>query len=98
MSKVEHSIKQEELQPERRTTMRGSTDLQVSVRQRGKHKVQARLSNLSCSGALVRDCAISAGDQPLWLRLPGLESWEAVVRWKEPGVLGVEFERPLHPL
>jgi hypothetical protein len=39
---------------------------------------------------------ITPGAQ-VWLRLPGLESWAAVVTWYDNGRGGMRFERPLHP-
>ena len=33
----------------------------------------------------------------VWLALPGLERWMAVVAWWDDGIGGLQFELPLHP-
>ena len=82
---------------EKRRAQRSKVTITASVRERGRSAIEARITELSVLGCKIEGSLLSAGDVPLWVRLPGLESVEARVLWEENFTAGVAFEHPLHP-
>jgi len=83
--------------PERRTALRRSPPMVISMREAGRHQVPATLTSFSHLGCSLEGATLSGTDGTVWIRLPGLESQPAQCRWKTYGAAGFEFERKLHP-
>ncbi len=85
--------------PERkgRRSERVSIELGAGLRQRGGSGVSIEIVDLSVSGfrASTHLCLHPGTD--VWLRLPGLEAYQARVAWAKGQFVGCAFERPLHP-
>jgi hypothetical protein len=80
----------------RRKTRRKAATAAVFRRQQGQPE-KITLFDLSPEGCGFDGIwPIQPGAQ-VWLRLPGLESWAAIVTWYDNGRGGLRFERPLHP-
>lgn len=83
---------------EERQVSRYRTAMAISVRERGAHQLPATLLELSEGGLRVGGVSLAkCGENPIWVRIPGLESLTAHVRWTGQAVSGLAFERPLHP-
>lgn len=85
--------------PERkgRKSERVPIELGAGLRQRGGSGVSIQIVDLSISGfrASTHLCLHPGTD--VWLRLPGLEAYQAKVAWTKGQYVGCAFERPLHP-
>jgi hypothetical protein len=67
------------------------------MRMSGKIARQIKVLDLSATGCSVEPAAFVSAGQIAWLRLPGLESWEATIAWVREGRAGLEFKKALHP-
>jgi hypothetical protein len=56
----------------------------------------ATVSSLSQFGCQVNGVTLQS-ENPVWVRLPGLEAQQAIATWAQGGVAGLSFLRPLHP-
>lgn len=82
---------------ERRRLGRAALQLEVSVRERSRTAMTARLIDLTSFGAQLDGVLVVQPDAQLWVRLPGLGSLAVRIAWCRDGQAGVEFETPLHP-
>jgi hypothetical protein len=74
-----------------------SFDLPIRMRQ-GQQRPATLLKNLTCGGARIEGMPLGlrAGDKTT-VYLPSLKPKEATVMWTMGDIVGVEFDRPLHP-
>lgn len=83
---------------EMRTAERFAMEVPISVRERGSNQIPATLLQLSDGGCRIAGVRLArCGDNPIWVRIPGLESMAARVRWSDEAVAGVAFEHRLYP-
>jgi hypothetical protein len=82
---------------EGRKTRRAEVTVGAGLRQRGASGVTIQLLDLSTDGFRAATHLELETGTDVWLRLPGLESLHARVRWQRGHLLGGEFVRPLHP-
>jgi hypothetical protein len=82
---------------ERRRIERARSDIPVSVREVGRHRMTAQVTSFSRLGCGLGGATVSSGEGMIWVRLPGLESQPAHLRWTAFGNCGIEFKHPLHP-
>lgn len=82
---------------ERRRQGLASLGIEVFVRERSRSAMAARLLDMSSFGARIEGMVVVNPGAQLWLKLPGLDSLAVRPVWSEPGVIGLEFETPLHP-
>lgn len=82
---------------ERRRQGRAPLGIAVSVRERSRSAMSARLVDLSSFGARIEGVVLISPDAQAWVRLPGLESLSVRLAWSRDGSVGVEFDTPLHP-
>jgi hypothetical protein len=82
---------------ERRMAPRSETRLDVSVRERGRSALTARIVSLSRLGCSISGYRIIAPGGPVWIKLPGLESQSGHVSWCHEFDAGISFDQPLHP-
>lgn len=80
-----------------RRAERVSVELGAGLRQRGASGVSVQIMDLSTDGFKAATHLQLPPGTDVWLRLPGLESSHAQVRWAEGHYIGCAFVRPLHP-
>ena len=85
-----------EYKRERRATGRNSVSFVGSMRLPGENAQEINILSLSVEGCSIEPTAFVATGGSVWLRLPGLESWESSVVWAEEGRADVKFKKPLH--
>ncbi len=85
--------------PERtgRKSERVPIELGAGLRQRGGSGVTIQIVDLSVSGFRASTHLDLEPGTDVWLRLPGLEAYQAKVAWSKGQYVGCAFERPLHP-
>lgn len=81
----------------RRSLFRQPVVAQAVLRQSGAQGSSIQLLDISERGCRVSLLNKVAPGTRLWIRLPGLEAIEAVVRWEGNFMAGLEFSRPLYP-
>jgi hypothetical protein len=80
-----------------RKSERVSLDMGAGLRQRGGTGVAIQIMDLSVDGFRASTHLNLAKGTDVWLRLPGLEPYQARVMWAKGNFVGCAFERPLHP-
>jgi hypothetical protein len=88
---------EKELEPERRISERSVTTLNGSIRLPGRIARHIKVLDLSTDGCSIETAVFVMADQLVWVRLPGLESWESTVAWVKEGLAGLKFKYALHP-
>ena len=79
-----------------RRSARTSVKLPAKYRD-GNSRSSVDVVDLSPSGVRIESHLNLHKDSLIWLKLPGLESWQARVAWVDRHEAGCEFLRPLHP-
>lgn len=82
---------------EKRRTTREKVKARASFRETGSGAFEVELSDLSPHGFGMVTFGRPAVGTRIWVKLPGLQSLEAVVRRVDGNVHGCEFAQPLHP-
>lgn len=80
-----------------RKSERVSLELGAGLRQRGGTGVSIQIMDLSTDGFRASTHLQLEKGSDVWLRLPGLEPYQAKVMWSMGAFIGCAFERPLHP-
>jgi hypothetical protein len=80
-----------------RKSERVSLAMGAGLRQRGGTGVSIQIMDLSVDGFRASTHLNLAKGTDVWLRLPGLEPYQARVIWAKGNFIGCAFERPLHP-
>jgi hypothetical protein len=80
-----------------RKSERVSLAMGAGLRQRGGTGVAIQIMDLSVDGFRASTHLNLAKGTDVWLRLPGLEPYQAKVVWAKGNFIGCAFERPLHP-
>ena len=80
-----------------RKAERVTLDMGAGLRQRGGTGVAIQIMDLSIDGFRATTHLNLAKGTDVWLRLPGLEPYQARVMWAKGNFIGCAFERPLHP-
>ena len=80
-----------------RKSRRVALDMGAGLRQRGGTGVSIQIVDLSVDGFRASTHLQLAKGNDVWLRLPGLEPYQAKVMWSKGNFVGCAFERPLHP-
>jgi hypothetical protein len=71
--------------------------LPAGFRRPGAHRAAIEVRDLSTHGFRAEVFERLSPDEKLWLKLPGVEGWEARVAWVRGDEIGCEFLQPLHP-
>lgn len=94
---AEHPSRFDPDEPSDRVSQRVAIEMDAALRRRGAHGVSVQILDLSTHGfRAATHLELSAGSD-VWLRLPGLEPYQARVVWTKGFLIGCAFERPLHP-
>ena len=80
-----------------RRSKRVAVELGAGLRARGGTGVSIEILDLSVSGFRASTHLDLEPGADVWLRLPGLEPYQATVAWAKGNYVGCKFERPLHP-
>jgi hypothetical protein len=80
-----------------RKSQRVALELGAGLRQRGGTGVSIQILDLSVDGFRASTHLELANGTDVWLRLPGLEPYQAKVAWSKGHYVGCAFVRPLHP-
>jgi hypothetical protein len=80
-----------------RKSERVTLEMGAGLRQRGGTGVAIQIVDLSIDGFRASTHLQLAKGTDVWLRLPGLEPYQARVMWAKGNFIGCAFERPLHP-
>lgn len=80
-----------------RKSERVALELDAALRQRGGSGVSVHIVDLSVDGFRASTHLDLPPGADVWLRLPGLEPYQAKVAWSKGQFVGCKFERPLHP-
>jgi hypothetical protein len=80
-----------------RQANRVSLMLDVGLRRSAAQKAKVALRDISTHGFRAEIFERIFPDERLWLKLPGLEGWQARVAWVRGDEIGCEFVQPLHP-
>ena len=80
-----------------RKSTRVTLEMGAGLRQRGGTGVAIQIMDLSVDGFRASTHLQLVKGHDVWLRLPGLEPYQAKVMWAKGHFIGCAFERPLHP-
>lgn len=80
-----------------RKSERVALEIGAGLRQRGGTGVGIQIMDLSTDGFRASTHLQLEKGSDVWLRLPGLEPYQARVMWAKGSFIGCAFERPLHP-
>ena len=80
-----------------RKSQRVALALGAGLRQRGGTGVAVEILDLSTDGFRASTHLALEPGTDVWLRLPGLEPYQAQVAWAKGQYVGCAFARPLHP-
>ena len=80
-----------------RKSERVKLELGAGLRQRGGTGVAIQILDLSTDGFRATTHLQLEKGSDVWLRLPGLEPYQARVMWIKGNFVGCAFDRPLHP-
>ena len=67
------------------------------MRRAGVHGFRVRAFDLSPEGCKIEFIELPALGERVWIKFGGLDAVEAVVRWIDGHIGGLEFVRPLYP-
>jgi hypothetical protein len=89
---VEEAREQVDRKGKRRTA-----GMEAQLRRIGRLAYWVELRDLSPDGCMIDLVERPAMDEVMQIRLPGLETLQARVRWIDNYVAGLKFVRPIHP-
>ncbi len=81
----------------RRAMPRNASTTAASLRASRAKSEAIRLTDISADGCGFEARWPFSEGARVWLKLPGLEAWEARIVWFEDGRGGLAFTRKLHP-
>lgn len=85
-----------EAQDGARAVPRKPVTIAAQIRERGSKPMAVDVIDLSCGGfQIAYHRAFHIGTM-LWLKLPGLESLSATVKWSDGIHMGCQFDSPMH--
>ena len=82
--------------PKGRQSNRTAVKMSAAYRE-GAGRGTIEVVDLSPSGVKIESHLTLAPGAFIWIKLPGLEAWQARIAWVDRHQAGCEFVRPLHP-
>lgn len=79
-----------------RRSLRADVNAGVVLRRSGQLNYPVRLYDLSIYGCKVEFVERPRLGECVWVKVEGLESLEALVRWVRGAAAGLEFRHPIH--
>lgn len=80
-----------------RGTIRADVEITAEVREQGYSYFKTRLMDISSEGFRLFHLARFTGERNIFLKIPGMESLEAEIKWHRGDEYGCRFLSPLHP-
>lgn len=80
-----------------RSGPRRTASMEAQLRRIGRLKYRVELRDLSPDGCMIDLVERPALDEVMQIKLPGLETLQARVRWVDNYIAGLKFEQPIHP-
>ena len=80
-----------------RRSDRAPVTASVTLRRSGQPNYRVRVFDASPEGCKVEFVDRPSEGNKLWVKFEGLETLEAEVCWVEKTVMGLRFQRPMHP-
>ena len=80
-----------------RSGQRRTAGMEAQLRRIGRLKYWVELRDLSPDGCMIDLVERPALDEVMQVKLPGLETLQARVRWVDDYIAGLKFEQPIHP-
>ena len=80
-----------------RSRNRRTAGIEAQLRRIGRLKYSVALRDLSPEGCMIDLVERPALDEVMQVKLPGLETLQARVRWVDDYIAGLKFEHPIHP-
>ena len=80
-----------------RSGHRRTAGMEAQLRRIGRLKYAVELRDLSPDGCMIDLVERPALDEVMQVKLPGLETLQARVRWVDNYIAGLKFEHPIHP-
>lgn len=84
-------------QPERRAQERLEVLGEATLRRDGSSNYRVQVFDISEEGCKVEIVERPSVAEGVWLKFDGLEALHATVKWVAPPVIGLRFDRPIHP-
>ncbi|MDB5697660.1 MAG: PilZ protein [Alphaproteobacteria bacterium] len=81
---------------QKRSSDRASVRMSAGFRD-GPERTNVDVIDLSPTGVKIESHLYLSPDSLIWIKLPGLEAWQARIAWVRRHQAGCEFVRPLHP-
>ena len=81
----------------RRSAIRAGVEIGAEIREQGYSYFKTRLIDISETGFRISHSANFEVGTSVYLKIPGLESLEAEVRWERNFEYGCMFKKPLYP-
>lgn len=75
---------------------RGTVTIDAEIREKGAGKQKISVLDLSRSGFRMHCIFLIPDDRTVYLIMPGFESMEARIAWREDHYYGCEFKQRLH--
>lgn len=83
--------------PVKRKANRRAAGMEAQLRRIGRLSYSVELRDLSRDGCMIDLVERPVIGEVMHVKLPGLETMEARVRWVDNYIAGLKFERPMHP-
>lgn len=83
--------------PTPRKSLRIPLNAEVLLRRAGQNNYRVHIYDVSLDGCKIEFVERPKLDETLWVKFEMLEALEATVCWIDGHLVGVEFERPIHP-
>ncbi|WP_337658544.1 PilZ domain-containing protein [Sphingorhabdus sp. Alg231-15] len=83
--------------PDNRKVAREIVEAEIFVRQSDSQLFRATLSDLSVSGFKMNSYTELDGKKPVYIRLPGIQTLSATIKWSDHEDYGCAFKDDLHP-
>lgn len=81
----------------KRQSNRRAAGMEAQLRRIGRLSYSVELRDLSRDGCMIDLVERPVIGEVMHIKLPGLETLEARVRWVDNYIAGLKFERPMHP-
>lgn len=97
VGRTQHKFGMPNLGGSRRIEPRTDLHVDIFVRQASAQLFRATLSDISVSGFKLHSFTSLNTEKMVFIKIPGLESLGAHIRWSDYQDYGCEFANPLHP-
>lgn len=97
VERSQHTLGMPKIVGSRRLDPRANIQAEIFVRQAAAQLFRATLSDISVSGFRLNSFTSLNAEKMVFVKIPGLETLGAHIRWANYQDYGCEFTNPLHP-